>query len=167
MTKQHLYTKQGDEGQTSLLHGERVPKDDIRIEVNGQLDELNALLGLVITRYSEDKTDIENLRHIQERVTRIMAVIAEAGPQEATCSMAEDTQQLERAIDQAMGDTAFHFLLPGNNPLEALLHLARAKARTCERRLVTLSRQYPLSRDITAYVNRISDYLYALAVKNG
>lgn len=167
MTPKHIYTKQGDEGQTSLLHGERVPKDDIRVETNGQLDELNALLGLVIAHYPNDKATIENLRHIQECVTRIMAVIAGASPQEPACLMAEETQQLERAIDHAMGDAAFRFLLPGGNPLEALLHLARAKTRTCERRLVTLSRLYLLPKDIIAYVNRISDYLYALAVKNG
>lgn len=166
MNAKHIYTRQGDEGQTGLLHGQRVAKDDPRVETNGQLDELNALLGMVIALYHDEENDKRRLRQAQRAITQVMAVVAGASPQEQACPTEEDILQLEQAIDQAMGTRVFGFVLPGSNPLEALLHLARAKARTCERRLVTLSRQHPLPQTLLAYVNRLSDFLYALAVKN-
>lgn len=165
MTIPHIYTRQGDEGATSLAHGERVPKDDIRIETNGQLDELNALLGLVIARYPRTDNETLLLRGAQRQLTQLMALIAGIDDNDTGNSLAEETLRLEQATDQAMGNRLFRFQLPGSDPLEALLHLARAKTRTCERRLVTLSRCHPLHPAVIPYVNRLSDYLYALAVK--
>ena len=72
-----IYTKGGDKGMTSLLHGERVVKDDIRIETNGQLDELNALLGIVVAFMESDHTEALRLQNIQKLLMKIMGLIAD------------------------------------------------------------------------------------------
>lgn len=166
MKQKTIYTRRGDEGMTCLAHAERVPKDDIRIETSGQLDELNALLGLVIAHYPQPTPDTDILRRTQRLISHIMAFVSGFTRHGTEFSLEEETRRLERATDQAMEGIPFRFLQPGTNALEALLHLARAKTRTCERRLVTLSSRYALPPGATAYINRLSDYLYALAVKN-
>ena len=72
-----IYTKGGDKGMTSLLHGERVAKDDIRIETNGQLDELNALLGIVVALMKPNHPDALRLQNIQKLLMKIMGQIAD------------------------------------------------------------------------------------------
>jgi len=74
------------------------------------------------------------------------------------------TEQLEHRIDELSGDKKFHFVLPGGTLLSACLHLARSHTRTCERRLWTLNRSYPIDISILKYMNRLSDYFFALAL---
>lgn len=155
-----ITTKTGDHGTTSLYTGERVEKDDLRIELNGEIDELNALLGLCKAQ-SGRKEPFETLQH---QLTQVMTAVASNGKAEP-----ETLQSMQQAIDKMEAHIAevgrnrhFTFLLPGRSVADATLHLARAKARTCERRFVSLSRQIDFPDVIRVYLNRLSDYLFSL-----
>ena len=170
-----IYTKTGDEGQTSLRGGVRVDKDDIRIETNGQIDHLNAWLGLV--RYEKEN---ELIRDIQRELMVIMSHIAtpEGQVNPKPLRVDELTAKMEEAIDQ-LSDKPVGFVIPGpssESPLPSegdrgrfyrgrlLLHLARTQCRTVERRLWTLHRSYPVDAGVLRFFNRLSDYLFALAL---
>lgn len=159
-----VYTKTGDKGETSLRDGVRVAKDDFRIETNGQLDQLNALLGVIRSMLKKDDADKELMHKIQLELMTIMSHIAtpEGKTNPRILHASELTQQMEIAIDakHAMGG----FVVPGGGTtLSAFIHLARTQARTVERRLWTLSRQHFVDETILVMMNRLSDYLFVLA----
>lgn len=173
-----IYTKTGDSGQTSLRGGSRVPKDDLRIEVNGQIDHLNAMLGIV--RANEQVQHSEQEQHdelercdaaslilpIQRELMVIMSHIAtpdgELNPKPLHVSQL--TASMEQAIDRLTARRNLAFVIPGDTPASAFIHLARTQCRTVERRLWTLSRQHDVSPAVLAFFNRLSDYLFALSL---
>ena len=160
-----IYTKRGDTGRTSLLDGERVAKDDIRVEANGQLDELNSLLGIVTASMQADDVELARLQTIQRLLMAVMGLIADGRNRPFDYAPIDDmTTALEHFIDEQSGNAHFAFIVPGGSLLSAFLHYARAKARTCERRLWTLRRDYPLDERVMRLMNRLSDYLFTLAV---
>ena len=159
-----IYTKTGDEGMTSLRDGVRVPKDDPRIEANGQIDQLNAHLGIVRSMLGEDAPNRDLIIAVQRELMTVMSHIATPtdaiNPRELHA--AEITVQLELAIDHANYQGGF--VVPGGgSQLAAFIHLARTQARTVERRLWSLHREYPVNNDILVMINRLSDYLFVLA----
>ncbi len=159
-----IYTKTGDEGQTSLRDGVRVPKDDPRIEANGQIDQLNAHLGVVRSMLGDDEENSQLILAVQRELMTVMSHIAtpdsSVNPRELHAK--EITAQLERAIDHA--DYQGGFVVPGGgSQLAAFVHLARTQARTVERRLWSLHREHPVNNDILVMMNRLSDYLFVLA----
>ncbi len=161
-----IYTKTGDEGQTSLRDGVRVPKDDLRIETNGQIDQLNAHLGIVRSMLDEtqDVAALQLILAVQRELMTIMSHIAtpdgSVNPRELHAQ--EITAQLERAIDSSNYQGGF--VVPGGgSQLSAFIHLARTQARMVERRLWSLHREYPVDRDVLVMMNRLSDYLFVLA----
>ena len=159
-----IYTKTGDEGLTSLRDGVRVPKDDLRIEVNGQIDQLNALLGIVRSMLGNDLENHHLILDIQRELMTVMSHIAtpEGGTNQREKHSADLTTRLERAIDNA--DYQGGFVVPGGgSQLSAHIHLARTQARTVERRLWTLNRQHTVDHTIMVMMNRLSDYLFVLA----
>ena len=159
-----IYTKTGDEGMTSLRDGVRVPKDDPRIETNGQIDQLNAHLGVVRSMLGDDDANREIIHSVQRELMTIMSHIAtpEGSVNPRELHAAEITSELERAIDQA--DFQGGFVVPGGgSQLAAFIHLARTQARTVERRLWSLHRQHPVDSTILVMMNRLSDYLFVLA----
>ena len=151
-----IYTKTGDLGQTSLRGGVRVAKDDVRIEANGQLDMLNALLGMVVDDVTEEAGAL--LRDVQRELMVVMSHVATPdgaqNPRPLHCD--ELAQRMEQAIDAARRPTGF--VIPSG-----LIHVARAQCRTAERRLWTVHREHPLDLSILRMVNRLSDYLFVLA----
>ena len=162
-----IYTKTGDAGMTSLRNGVRVPKDDIRIETNGMLDELNALLGVCRSSLPVEDERWRMLYAIQTELMSVMSHVAtssgKVNPKEL--HVAELTRRMEEAMDrmhEEVGD-AGHFILPGGTLLSARLHFARAVARTVERRLWTLNRQDDVNDEILCFMNRLSDYLFLSA----
>ncbi|MCR4957992.1 MAG: cob(I)yrinic acid a,c-diamide adenosyltransferase [Prevotella sp.] len=160
----HIYTKTGDKGETSLRDGVRVPKDDSRIETNGQLDQLNALLGVIRSMLKDDDANKDMIHKIQLELMTIMSHIAtlEGKKNPRILHASELTQQMEIAIDAK--HTMGGFVVPGGGTtLSAFIHLARTQARTVERRLWTLSRQHILDETILVMMNRLSDYLFVLA----
>ena len=161
-----IYTKTGDEGQTSLRDGVRVPKDDLRIETNGQIDHLNAQLGVVRSMLDEtqDVAALQLILTVQRELMTVMSHIAtpdgSVNPRELHAQ--DITAQLERAIDSSNYQGGF--VVPGGgSQLSAFIHLARTHARTVERRLWSLHREHPVDRDVLVMMNRLSDYLFVLA----
>ena len=159
-----IYTKTGDEGMTSLRDGVRVPKDDPRIETNGQIDQLNAHLGVVRSMLGDDDANREIIHSVQRELMTVMSHIAtpEGSVNPRELHAAKITSELEQAIDQA--DFQGGFVVPGgSSQLAAFIHLARTQARTVERRLWSLHRQHPVDSSILVMMNRLSDYLFVLA----
>ena len=139
-----------------------VAKDDVRIEANGMLDELNAVLGVVKAAMPESPQRIR-IDAVQNQIMRIMGVVA--GARTDMSALTRITTQLEQDIDAMAVDGKFCFSVPGETPLNAWLHVARARCRTAERRLWTMHARYPVDAAILQFVNRLSDYLFVLAVE--
>jgi len=159
-----IYTKTGDTGSTSLRGGVRVAKTDPRIEVNGQIDHLNAWLGVVRTMLNGDDDNQAIVHRVQQELMAIMSHIATPdgmnNPRPLHCD--ELTQQLECAIDRMPHDGGF--VVPGGgSSLAAFTHLARTQARTVERRLWSLNETHPVHSSIVVMINRLSDFLFTLA----
>ena len=163
-----IYTKTGDNGTTGLLGGTRVPKDHLRVVAYGDVDELNALLGVV---KAETKGSLARLvGHIQRDLFALGAHLADPTARlarrkaKATVGAAQ-TRRLERAIDKAEAGlpALTSFILPGGTSLGAHLHLARTVCRRAERAVITLNRDTPLDPRLLEYVNRLSDLLFVLA----
>ncbi len=156
-----IYTKRGDGGETGLKGGLRVPKDDVRIEANGTIDELNAVLGVVRALL----TDIEKkqrIERLQQLLMTLMGGIA-GGELPKEVNLPALTAEMELEIDTMDTSAKFCFVVPGDHLLNAYLHLARTKARTAERRLWTMHRSYTVDHRILQFFNRLSDYLFMLS----
>lgn len=162
-----IYTKTGDKGMTGIHGGERVPKDDIRIEANGCLDELNAVIGIVRSLLPADDGWQPLLHEVQKELMVVMSHVAtppgKVNPNElhAAGLTLRCEQEMDRLTEQLAGHG--YFLLPGGTPVSAQLHFARTVARRAERRLWTLHRQSPLAEDILVLVNRLSDLFFVMA----
>jgi cob(I)alamin adenosyltransferase len=164
-----IYTKTGDAGETGLVDGSRVGKDSVRVAAYGDVDELNALLG-VAKAHSEDAALNLLLREIQRDLFAIGAQLADPKarvalkkPKAAVTPV--HVERLEKAIDarEAELTSLTAFLLPGGSKLGAFLHLARTVCRRAERKVVALGRKQKLDPLVIVYVNRLSDLLFVLA----
>jgi cob(I)alamin adenosyltransferase len=155
-----IYTRTGDKGTTGLADGSRVPKDHLRIEVLGCLDELNSLIGLVMVQ-SEPDTPPE-LSRIQNLLFDLGAELAIPGAERVK---AEDVAFLETALDgyNAELPPLREFILPGGGSAATFCHLARALCRRAERRLMPLAREEDINPQTLQYINRLSDLLFVLA----
>jgi len=162
-----IYTKTGDGGQTSLRGGLRVDKDDPRIEANGQTDHLNSLLGLVRASLPPQSPHRTLIADVQRELMTVMSHVATPDGEENTRRLQADelTRRMEQAIDEAAAPTGF--VIPGDTPLSALVHVARTQARTVERRLWTLHRTHPVDERVLQMMNRLSDYLFVVAQATG
>lgn len=163
-----IYTKTGDRGTTGLHGGLRVPKDDIRIEANGTLDELNSLLGVCRAYLPEEHEWHETLYRIQKEIMVVMSQVAtpsEIRDQNPNTLDGTIVAWMEAEIDRihhALGAESRYFILPGGTLLSAHLQLARTVARRAERQLWTAHRSDPLPMQILAFTNRLSDLLFVL-----
>lgn len=170
-----IYTKTGDNGKTSLCDGSRLPKDDMRIEAYGTLDELNANIGLLIAMLQSD-TPEKNLAHdnkLTERLEEIQAELFVIGTELAyteckvktIVSTKEMIKNIEGDIDLMASQlpTHHHFILPGGTLSAAQSHVCRTVCRRAERRIVTLSQMTKYPAEILEFVNRLSDYLFILS----
>ena len=164
-----IYTRTGDEGMTSLREGVRVPKESLRIEVNGCLDELNALLGIVRTLLPAEGEEDALLKAVQRELMVVMSHIATSPGH--TNPKPLRTEELiatfEQTMDRWMADgLPAGFVLPGGTPLAAQLHFARTVARRAERRLWSLHRENPVESNILRFINRLSDLLFSMALRS-
>jgi cob(I)alamin adenosyltransferase len=166
-----IYTRTGDTGDTSLLGGRRVRKDDLRIEAIGSVDEVNATLGVVrveLTRSGITPAGLDELlAEVQHRLFDVGAELAmpsTAAAGTGTLSDA-DVAALETAIDGQDANLAplRAFILPGGSPAAAHLHVARCVCRRAERRLVEFAAAQPVRGEMLRYVNRLGDLLFVLA----
>lgn len=169
MKKCNVYTRTGDQGVTSLVGGKRVPKTSLRIECYGTIDELNSQLGLLLT-YLNEHSDSDCLIRIQEQLFAIGNILA-TDPDSATPSKCkiteEDVIELEHCIDKANdGLPGWRgFTLPGGCRAAAVAHVCRTICRRAERLIYALDADEPVDKNVTAYINRLSDYLYVLACR--
>jgi cob(I)alamin adenosyltransferase len=169
--KSMLYTRSGDDGTTGLFGGGRVPKDHARVEAYGTVDELNSAIGVAIA-LMPDAHLRNQLTPIQNELFNIGSELASetAGDKAANfaanfTNAAQKIETLERLTDQldAKVPPLETFILPSGSHGGAMLHLCRTICRRAEREVVRLARTEPVNPDITRYLNRLSDYLFALA----
>jgi cob(I)alamin adenosyltransferase len=157
-----LYTKKGDQGQTSLFSGRRVEKSDSRIAAVGDLDELSAAIG--IARLANESIS-DSLYTIQQKLYVISAIIsAEHRQLDGLTLQAVEIEKLEEIIDQVSASLPplKDFIIPGQAEPSCRLHFARAVARRAERDIASLNDPQPPG-NVLAYLNRLSDLLFVLA----
>ncbi|MDR1278034.1 MAG: cob(I)yrinic acid a,c-diamide adenosyltransferase [Treponema sp.] len=157
-----ICTKTGDDGTTGLGGNRRLPKDHIRIECIGTLDELGAFLGDAKTAMREDTENI--IEEVQRELVKLSALLAGAAETE-TESGGPDEELLDTLI-RRLEDTLPPlriFILPGSSLASAKLHIARTVCRRAERRLVSLNREEGIPPPALRYINRLSDLLFLLA----
>lgn len=163
-----IYTRTGDEGMTGIHGGERVPKDDIRIEANGCLDELNTLFGVIRSMLPETDGWQEKLYFIQRNMMIVMSHVAtpsairDRNPNELPQDLDKFCEDWMDEMMPQIEDNGY-FILPGGTSLAAQLQYARAVARRAERRLWTLDRTDAVPREILRFINRLSDLLFVMA----
>ena len=162
-----IYTRTGDDGTTGVLGPGRVLKSAPRVEAYGQVDELNATLGVARTLDAERWLEAE-LGSIQPALFRLGAELATTAPDLlAKLSRIEDADatQLERWIDRLEADLPplTKFILPGGTPLAAELHRARTVCRRAERALVALKQAETVEPRLIVYLNRLADLLFVMA----
>lgn len=165
--KSKLYTRRGDDGTTSLVGGTRVMKDSPRLQAYGTIDELNSWLGLLAASDAIAPDTRATLRSIQHRLFDIGAALA-TEPESAWQPQLPGQQaieHLEQAIDQidATLPPLRQFVLPGGHPDAARANVARTVARRAERAIITLSQTTAVDPVILQYINRLSDFLFALS----
>jgi cob(I)alamin adenosyltransferase len=163
-----IYTKTGDSGETSLFDNTRVSKADARVDAYGEVDELNAAIGAVLST-GTDPDLAELLQAIQRELFALGARLADpssriAGRVEKVVVSDADVERLEQAIDRFEGELPAlrRFILPGGSPAGALLHLARTICRRAERRVIGLG-EGAVEPIVIVYLNRLSDLLFVMA----
>lgn len=165
-----IYTRTGDEGQTSVIGG-RVQKDDARVEAYGTIDELNACVGHATAVLAKDKTVewddlIECLIVIQHELFDCGSDLSYARPDSDKMKVSSSMiDRLETWIDQYEAETPpiARFILSGGSEPAALLHVCRTVCRRAERRVVTLAAQQPCPEEVRKYLNRLSDFFFTAA----
>jgi cob(I)alamin adenosyltransferase len=167
--KMKIYTKTGDKGTTSLIYGQRVPKNDLRVEAYGTCDETNSMIGLALSYLDHEsyqkKELIENMYHkIQTNLFHVGAELATPKGKEVKWTLtAKDIEEMEKSIDELNESLTelTNFILPGGHSAGAAFHVARTIARRAERCAVSLGEDVnPL---VLAYLNRLSDLLFVSA----
>ena len=163
-----IYTKGGDQGSTSLIGGERVPKYDVRVEAYGSIDELSAqtamlrdmLNGEDVTQFDDDLIVISRLlMH-----TELLMALGDGGKDKVNDLNGADFGFLEKRIDEisAVLPPIERFTLPGGHIVVSQAHICRTVCRRADRQACRAAAQYPVSSNALLFLNRLSDYLYVL-----
>lgn len=164
-----VYTRTGDAGQTSLVSGTRVDKDDVRVEAYGTIDELNSNLGVLLhSTKLDDPEVIAIVRKAQNKLFNIGGYLANDKADKLYGVTQEDVAELERMMDQ-MNETippAQGFVLPGGTRLSAQADRCRTITRRAERRVVTLAKVATVDPLVLEYLNRLSDFFFVFARYN-
>jgi len=174
MKKSKVYTKTGDNGETGLVSGNRTPKSDIRIDLYGELDELNSRIGLSCSKLSQDiefQQTVNFIHHIQSAIFDLGSNLA--------CEVENRAKyNLPQISDEFIGDLEFeidkldselppikNFILPGGTVTSASIHICRTNARTVERKLIGYfnTTKEELPQNSVIFLNRLSDYFFVLA----
>ncbi len=162
-----IYTKTGDKGTTALIGGKRVPKNHVKIEAYGTIDELIAYIG-VVRDHSENKEVTDDLIRIQDKLMISAAVLASGGDEfyeKLPNLFDKDIVWLEKRIDKMeehLPDLT-SFILPGGHPSVSFCHVARTICRRAERVTLNLSDSANIPDAVLRFLNRLSDYLFVLS----
>lgn len=164
-----IYTKTGDKGTTSLIGGTKVPKNDIRIETYGTIDELNSWIGLINDQLNDEEFKNE-LKEIQDRLFTIGSSLATDAEKETKMKLPDlhdsDIEFLEKRIDEMTAQLSpmKSFILPGGHVTVSSIHITRCVCRRSERLAVNMQQnELFIDEKIIRYLNRLSDYLFTLA----
>lgn len=163
-----IYTRGGDDGTTGLGGGQRVPKDSLRIEAYGTVDELNSTIGVALAGGLADDL-VGPLSRIQNELFHLGSdlCILEADKEKmpVPCVEARHVEALESELDRFTAEVGplENFILPGGSPGAAALHVARTVCRRAERICVALAREEPVGEQVVTYLNRLSDALFVMA----
>ncbi|GAE95144.1 cob(I)alamin adenosyltransferase PduO [Gracilibacillus boraciitolerans JCM 21714] len=165
-----IYTRSGDSGETSLIYGERVPKNHARVEAYGTCDEVNAVIGQAISYIEKEDFQvkailIEELHHIQTILFHVGSEFATPNDKEVMWKLEQrHIDQLEKQIDkwQEILPELRQFILPSGHVAASTLHHARTVARRAERIAVSIQEQLGATLAVK-YLNRLSDYLFVVA----
>lgn len=170
MEKSKLYTRTGDKGTTSLVGGERIKKNSIRIEAYGTVDEFSSHLGVLLSCDNISEKVHNQLIIIQHKLFNIGGYLATNSSQDSEPVPAwglseEDCKLIESWIDELDSNTpkANAFVLPGGSMAASYAHVARTVCRRTERRILDLAETAPVDHNVITYFNRLSDYLFILA----
>jgi cob(I)alamin adenosyltransferase len=157
-----IYTRTGDDGSTGLGDGSRVPKDSLRVEAFGTVDELNSAVGVLLATPEVPSAIAACLTEVQHELFDLGGELCIPGHRAIT---AGHVTRLEQSLDEFNDSLPplKEFILPGGGPAAAACHVARAIARRAERRVWTLARAESVSPEVTRYLNRLSDLLFVLA----
>ena len=162
-----IYTKTGDRGETSLMGGSRVPKDSLRIDAYGVIDELNAHLGLIRSARPDQKLDsiLEMLQNALLVLGADLAAPRDKGNAKVPRIGSSDVDLVEKAIDELDGvlKPLKSFILPGGTPVASESHFARTVCRRAERAVVKLAREENIGDEPVVFLNRLSDLLFVMA----
>jgi cob(I)alamin adenosyltransferase len=163
-----IYTKSGDQGETSLWGGSRVMKSHPRVNAYGTVDEANSMIGLSLSFFPANEPVIHaRLIRIQNELFQVGSELATQNGASTSCPFVEDSEiaRLEVEIDEM--ETALpalkNFILPNGSSAGAALHLARTIVRRAERECVDLGHNEPVRQELIRYLNRLSDYLFVMA----
>jgi cob(I)alamin adenosyltransferase len=167
-----IYTRAGDTGETGLLSGERIKKDDFRVEAYGTIDELNSALG--IAKVHSSMKIAGYIHDIQQMLFYVNAELARSPDslgEESTGNKnlkridARDVARLERIADELSDELPLleNFVIPGGTKSASFLHLSRTICRRAERRIITFSRDNPVNPELIKYINRLSDVLFVFS----
>jgi len=156
-----IYTRTGDQGTTGLSDGSRVDKDHARVEAMGDVDELNSLIGVLLTHAVPDAVRLA-LTEVQNDLFNLGGELSLPG---TDMMIAADATRLEQSLDAFNAELAplKEFILPGGAPAAAICHVARSVCRRAERRVVTLSKSAHVNTHAAIYLNRLSDLLFVTA----
>jgi len=170
-----VYTRTGDKGETALVGGKRVPKDSLRIDAYGTIDELNSIVGLA-RAFNEERLDAGDAHQfLDEVLCRLQDELFDLGSELATPpeSFQEgmyrvgeaEISRIEKLIDKCQEDLEplKSFILPGGGRVGAYLHQCRTVCRRAERDILRLSRDEEINRNLIKYVNRLSDLFFVLS----
>ncbi len=163
-----VYTRSGDDGETGLIGGVRVPKDSVRVECFGTIDELSACLGLARCYQGAEDPLAQLLLRLQNELFDLGSQLAtppdqhREGMRRATKDDVIGLEQLIDKYNESLGELK-SFILPGGGKVSSWLHLARTVCRRVERLVVTLNRAEPVRPEAMHYINRLSDLLFVLA----
>ncbi|WP_255565810.1 cob(I)yrinic acid a,c-diamide adenosyltransferase [Desemzia sp. RIT 804] len=161
-----LYTKRGDFGNTNLIGGRTIPKDSVRVESYGTIDELNSLVGYIVSQM--DDTALE----MKQELIKIQHDLFDCGTDLSTPDglkeykvQKELVEWIETRIDVYAEEPPVieKFIIPGGDPVSSLLHVARTVTRRAERIIVGLSREAAINPIVPIFMNRLSDYFFAIA----
>ncbi|MCM3113367.1 cob(I)yrinic acid a,c-diamide adenosyltransferase [Lederbergia lenta] len=163
-----IYTKTGDKGMTSLIYGERIAKNDIRVEAYGTCDEANSMIGLALSHFADEGVaelqEVRNFFHeVQTILFHVGAELATPVGREVKWKLEEKyVKNLEEMIDKWDAELPVlkNFILPGGHPSGATFHTARTVIRRAERNAVEIGHANPL---VLSYLNRLSDLLFVAA----
>lgn len=163
-----VYTRTGDQGETSLVGGVRIKKSNIRLEAYGTVDELSAHLGMLVSmmKTGDERDFIIRIQNNLFNVCTHLATDQSQTPLYPSAHLAEgEIASIEQKIDSLMKQLPERqgFVLPGGVPAACQAHICRTVCRRAERRIAALAEEAQIAPEMQQYVNRLSDYLFVLA----